>query len=107
MDSLTHFRQKIQKILSEFADKWQHSANTLKVITLFDKEQDHYQVLQMGWEKGQFVFSCMIHIDIIDERIWIQRNTTDTELIPLFVAEGISPSCFAIGFIPVNMQYIH
>lgn len=47
---------------------------------IFDTEHDHYQLLDIGWEKLKRVYNCFIHLDIKDGKIWIQRNMNETDL---------------------------
>ncbi|BDA71284.1 hypothetical protein RIVM261_001810 [Rivularia sp. IAM M-261] len=45
-----------------------------------DTENDHYQLLDIGWEEYNRIYNCFIHIDIKDEKIWIQENMTENDL---------------------------
>jgi hypothetical protein len=46
---------------------------------IFDEKNDHYQLLDVGWQGLKRVYTCFIHLDIKDGKIWIQRNMTETE----------------------------
>jgi hypothetical protein len=36
---------------------------------VMDTEDDHYQLLDVGWEGLKQVYSCFVHIDIKDGKI--------------------------------------
>lgn len=44
------------------------------------------------------VHGCLIHIDIIDGKIWIQRDGTEDGLATEFVKAGISKDRIVLGF---------
>jgi len=40
------------------------SYGDIEIQTLFDTEQDHYQVLGVGWNKKERFYGCSMHLDI-------------------------------------------
>ncbi|NEQ66022.1 MAG: XisI protein, partial [Symploca sp. SIO2D2] len=47
MDTLTQYRQHIKNLLKEYAHRvWD---NRIQAETIFDSEQDHYQLVYVGW----------------------------------------------------------
>jgi len=54
--------------------------------TIFDREKDNYLLYIVGWDAGEIVHGTLIHADIINGKIWIQRDgkedgvATDLEL---------------------------
>ncbi|WP_414752684.1 element excision factor XisI family protein [Anabaena sp. CCY 9910] len=63
MDKLTHYRQLVQNILNHYSEQKPYHGS-IEVETIFDKERDHYQIVNVGWECQNWVNSCIIHIDI-------------------------------------------
>jgi XisI protein len=76
MDKLTQYRQIVRQILTTYAHV-QPSYGEIKRQTIFDTEQDRYQVLNTGWENDRRVYGCLIHLDIQDGKIWIQYDGTE------------------------------
>jgi XisI protein len=71
-----------------------------EVITMpiLDQERDHYQLLDIGWdEAGKRVFQPIIHIDLLDGKIWIQENAMDVDIAKDLVAEGVEPLDIVLG----------
>ncbi|MBD2327599.1 XisI protein [Alkalinema sp. FACHB-956] len=91
------YRQVIQTLLTDYAAR--SSTEAVQCIPLMDGQGDHYQVLDIGWdESGKRIFKPVLHIDIIDNKIWIQENITDLDLDTLLATAGIQPSEIVIGF---------
>jgi XisI protein len=71
-----------------------------EVITMpiLDQERDHYQLLDIGWdEAGKRVFQPIIHIDLLDGKIWIQENAMDVDIAKDLVAAGVEPLDIVLG----------
>jgi hypothetical protein len=71
-----------------------------EVITMpiLDQERDHYQLLDIGWdEAGKRVFQPIIHIDLLDGKIWIQENAMDVDIAKDLVAGGVEPLDIVLG----------
>ncbi|MBH8562807.1 XisI protein [Nostoc sp. CENA67] len=43
----------------------QRNAQEYEVQTIFDEQQDHYQLLYVGWRGNKRDFGCILHLDII------------------------------------------
>jgi len=79
MDRLAKYRQIVRTFLMEYS-KTKPINDDLEIQVLFDTEHDHYQIVELGWDGHNRIYSCPIHLDIRDGKVWIQRNQTD-ELI--------------------------
>jgi hypothetical protein len=97
MEKLTRYRQLVQQMLSEYSKQKPASGN-IEVELIFDTERDRYQVLHLGWEGQDWVHSCIIHIDIKTEKIWLQWNGTEEDIAADLVATGVSKDDIVLGF---------
>ena len=70
-----------------------------------DKENHRYQVITIGWdEDGKFIHDCPMHIDIINDKIWIQRNMTEIDIGKELIDKGVSKSDIVLGFFSPKMR---
>jgi muramidase (phage lysozyme) len=105
MDRIDAYRQIIKHLLSEYA---QHppSYGQIKMETIFDTEQDRYELLAVGWQDTKRVHNSVIHIDIIDDKVWLQHNSTDLRIAEMLVERGIPRDQIVLGFQPeYSRQY--
>jgi hypothetical protein len=70
---------------------------TLQLIV--DKENKHYQIVMMGWQNNEFFHDCPIHLDIIDEKIWIQQNMSEWDFGALLEKEKVPKSDIILGYL--------
>ncbi len=97
MDKLIRYRQLIQEILLEYS-KYKPSHGDIEVESIFDLKRDHYQVMHIGWNKDTFVHGCVIHIDIRNEKVWLQWNSTEDDIAADLVAVGVAKENIVLGF---------
>ncbi|KYC37733.1 XisI protein [Scytonema hofmannii PCC 7110] len=99
MERIEYYRQCIRNLLSEQASM-ENSNPDVECQLVFDKEHDHYQLLDIGWEGLKRVYNCFIHVDIKDSKIWIQRNTTEPDIAQALVKMGVSKEDIVLGLHP-------
>ncbi|BAY97281.1 XisI protein [Tolypothrix tenuis PCC 7101] len=100
MDKLTFYRQCIQELLTEYS-KVPPINEDIEVQRIFDTENEHYQILNVGWDKHRRIYNCVMHLDIKNGKIWIQRNQTDKLLADELVAMGVPKQDIILGLQPV------
>jgi hypothetical protein len=71
MDKLTKYRKIITKVLTDYASI-PYYYGELKAELIISKDENRYLIITSGWENKTRVHACIIHIDIIDDKIWIQ-----------------------------------
>ncbi len=104
MDRLNHYRQIIQQILEDYSSH--RSDDQIESQALFDEKRDHYQVVNLGWENEQRVYGSVIHLDIKNNKIWLQYNGTEIDIAQKLVDLGVPKSDIVLGFqAPYRRQY--
>ncbi|NEP50780.1 MAG: XisI protein [Moorea sp. SIO3C2] len=105
MDKLIQYRRLIQETLEKHS-LVKLANEDIKVYKFFDTQQDHYQVFHAGWQNYRRVFGPLIHIDIIDGKIWIQHDGTEFGVANELVELGIPKNDIVLGFhAPFLRQY--
>lgn len=98
--SIDQYRQYIQNILLEKSQR--SSKNKIfteyEVQTIFDTERDHYQLLSVGWRNNKRNFGCILHLDIKDDKIWIQHDSTDIGIANQLVEMGVPKEDIVLAF---------
>jgi len=97
MDKLEQYRQLIQSLLTEYVAT-PISNGAIESQTVFDTQQDHYQVMNVGWDGHRRVHGCVLHLDIKDGKIWVQHNTTEMRVAHELTARGVPKEDIILGF---------
>jgi hypothetical protein len=102
MDTLTQFRQAIEAILTDYASV-PYAYGDIETETVFDRERDHYLLMNVGWD-GRRVHGALVHIDIRDGKIWIQRDGTERGIAYELEEAGVPKDRIVLGFHEPNAR---
>ena len=98
MEKTTRYQQYIQEILGSYHDS-DKNENSSQII--FDTEHHHYQLLQLGWrDELKRILHIIAHVDIIDGKIWVQRDFTEPSIADQLLAKGVPNTDIVLGFHP-------
>ena len=102
-DRLDIWRDIIERVLTDYA-AIPYSYSQVKKETVFDRAQDRYLILIVGWEGHRYEHGCTVHIDIIDGKIWIQRDGTEDGIALELENAGIPKTSIVLGFKPPEVR---
>jgi hypothetical protein len=103
LEKLQTYRSLVKQLLEQYA-AYKPSYGDIEIQTVFDTEHDHYQVVAIGWHKKERIYGCSIHLDIKDEKIWIQINNTELDIGQDLVESGIPMEDIVVGFHPPYLR---
>jgi hypothetical protein len=104
MDKLGKYRNLIKDLLINYAAPANDNAKELEDQLIFDNERDHYQIMSVGWNNKKRVYFCLLHLDIKNNKIWLQENSTDYDIVEDLVKLGVPNSDVVLGFIPADVR---
>ena len=105
MEKLDFYRHTVQNILTVIADIPYHTPAIVHEA-IFDRVNDRYLVMSVGWKEPTYrLHFCLVHVDIQDRKIWIQRDGTEdgiaydledadipkSDIVLAFHSEGVRP----------------
>ncbi len=97
METLEQDRQIIQKIISEYA-AIPYAHGEIARHSVFDTNRDRYLLMIVGWEEFRQVHGCIIHLEIIEGKIWIHRDGTEDGIASELLQAGIPKERIVLGF---------
>lgn len=100
MEKIEKYRQAVCQLLKAHSAYGDSYDSDIECQLVFDTQGNHYQLLDIGWEGFKRIYNCLIHIDIKDEKIWIQRNMTEADLAEELTQMGISKDNIVLGLHP-------
>ncbi|MBW4634991.1 MAG: XisI protein [Iphinoe sp. HA4291-MV1] len=105
MEKIERYRTYIQQLLSEYA-KLGSSDNQVETELIFDIERDHYQIVYTGWKNRRSMYGCVLHLDIKNDKIWIQHDGTEIGIADELVKLGVPKEDIVLAFHePLVRQY--
>jgi hypothetical protein len=103
MDKIDQYEKFILEILNEYTKVRYVNLNAENQL-IADKENHRYQVVTIGWDNDKFVHDCVMHMDIINGKIWIQQNMTEIDLGEELGKKGVPKSEIVLGFFSPKMR---
>ena len=96
-------RQLIQAVLKENA-RIPFSYGDTQIQTIFDRENDHYLLMLVGWDGIRRDHGCLVHVDIVDGKFWIQRDGTEHGIARELVDAGMPKDRIVLAFKSPEMR---
>lgn len=105
MATVEKLRKSVHQLMKEYADS-RMTTGDVETQLLADKENDHYQLVNVGWENGRRIYGCVLHIDIKGDKVWIQHNNTENYVAEELVGLGVPKENIVLGFYsPFSRQF--
>ena len=97
MDRTEQYRLIVRSLIEEYAS-YKPSRGQIETDTIIDRDKDHYEVMHVGWDKARRVQGSVVHIDIINGKVWVQHDGTTQPIAEELVAAGIPREDILLGF---------
>ena len=103
MDTLDTYRQIIETTLREYASV-PYAYGDIHTEVVVDRANDHYLLVNVGWNKDRRVHGSLVHIDIANGKVWIQRDGTEHGIATDLTSAGIPKERIVLGFRPPEVR---
>ena len=97
MGTLSHYRKTICDVLSGHMVA-NYAVGEIEKEMVIDEKNDRYIVMMIGWEGPRRVHGALLHVDIIDGKIWIHRDGTEDGIAGELEEAGVPKSDIVLGF---------
>ena len=103
MDTLDTYRQIIEEVLTAYT-RIPYAHGDIQTEAVFDRANDRYLLINVGWNNGSRVHGSLVHIDIIDGKLWIQRDGLEEGVATEFIAAGVPRERMVLAFHPPEIR---
>jgi XisI protein len=101
MERIAILQKAILDVYEEYATYLRGSNySSVNYQLIIDEKNRHYQLIAVGWENDNRIFSIIFQSDIIDDKIWIQEDNTEDGLAALIGEKGISKKEIVLAYFP-------
>ena len=100
MDELNKYRSAIKQVLREYANlsTSENIDKSIRYKAVFDSDSDTYLLLSIGWLGKRRIHSCLINVEIIGDKVWLQYDGTNAEIALDLENAGIPKEKIVLGF---------
>ena len=102
MENLNELRETVEKVLLEWADFIKprtappNQDNQPEVV--FDRSRDRYVLFDVGWQGERRMYSLIAHLDIINGKVWIQKDNTEEGVATDLEKYGVPKNKIVLAF---------
>jgi hypothetical protein len=97
MDKLSHYRDIVKQVLAQHAE-YVPSHGQIETIPIFDERNEHYLLLDLGWDRTGRVYSTVLHVRLRDDKVWVEKDGTETGIAQELLEAGVPKEDIVLGF---------
>lgn len=97
MDTVASYSQIVQQVLTAYAKLVNPKGESNRSL-IFDTASDHYLYLIAEWRGEKRLYGITLHIDIIEGKIWIQRDGTEDGIIDDLLVAGVPKDHIVLAY---------
>lgn len=99
MGKIDSYTEKIIQVLQQHEDfrpigDWVEYENQV----IIDRDNLHFQLLRVGWKELERTHHCVVHIDIKNNKVWIQEDRTEIGIANELMEIGIPKEDIVLAF---------
>ncbi|MEO1094074.1 MAG: element excision factor XisI family protein [Cyanobacteria bacterium J06638_28] len=89
MDSVTQLSNVVKEVINRYA-QLKPSHGDIRLDTVFDDEQKHYALMQVGWDRQRRVRGNLIYITLRGDRVIVEYDGMECGIVQELIASGIA-----------------
>jgi hypothetical protein len=97
METTARDRDIVMQVIQRYA-QFKPSHGDIRLDTVFDKDQDRFALMQVGWDRGRRVRGNLIYITLYDGKVWVEYDGMEQGIIQDLITAGISPERIVLAF---------
>jgi hypothetical protein len=103
--ALSSLQIAVRAVLEQIAQPSSHQTYFEQEFVL-DDTGGHYLILHVGWNDFERTYAVVVHIDIKDNFVWVQRANTNYNVVQALLDQGIPKNRVVLGFhTPFKRQF--
>ncbi len=91
------YQSVIEQVLQDYAE-FLGSDDHVQLEFVFDRDRDRYLLIETGWHHDDRIYNVLIHINLINGKLWIQKDGTEEGVAEDLVAAGVPNDRIVLGF---------
>lgn len=103
MDKLNRYREIVKHIVQEYGS-WFPKNGNVQTEVVINSDIDHYEVVRVGWEGERRIHHASIHLDIINDKVWIQDDRTNRPVADALLEAGVPSEDIVLAFHPPEVR---
>ena len=95
---MNRFSDTILAVFTEFAEARRDAVGGLDYEIIADNAQLRYQLVLLGWRGKERIYHVIFHVDVINDKVWIQEDNTEIGLANLLTEKGCAKQDIVLAY---------
>lgn len=102
-DKVRRYAEAARAVLEEWCEIPNLEAG-IRDRAFIDEAHGRFAVISEGWERGERIHHVVIDLEIIDGKVWVQADNTDSAVARKLEARGVAKTDIVLGFRPPDLR---
>ena len=98
MDFAPQHQTIVKQVIQRYA-QFKPSHGDIRLDTVFDDQQQHYALMQVGWDRGRRIRDNLIYITLNNGKGWIEYDGMEQGITQALVTAGIPLEQIVLAFL--------
>ena len=103
MDRVEERKQLIKRILQEVYEYFSE-VKDVRIEFVCDDTLGHYAIIQVGRLQGRRIHCTVAHVDVTENRVYVECNRTDIDVVEMIQKAGVPDSEIVLGWHPPHLR---
>ncbi|EDX73634.1 XisI protein [Coleofasciculus chthonoplastes PCC 7420] len=103
MATIEEYRQIIQGELKEYTEI-PYAYGDLRCRLIVSEDRNNFLLITQGWEGEVQMHGCLVHVEVIGDKVWIHRDGLEDGIANDLVRAGIPKGHIVLGFHPPEVR---
>jgi hypothetical protein len=103
MDPMKEYRAIVKDVVLLYAS-YKPAYGDIETEAVMDDERGHYEVVRVGWRGDERVHGSVIHLDLVEDKVWVQHDGTNWPVAEELERRGIPRDRIVLGFHPPHVR---
>jgi hypothetical protein len=99
MDKLEDYRDIVERILDAH-HQIPYGYGEVESKFIIDRDRNNFVLMCAGWQGKQRIHGVVVHVEMIDGKIWIHRDGIEDGITDELVAAGVPKDKIVLAFHP-------
>jgi XisI protein len=98
MDKVVDYKKIARQIIEQYAVEEQSSPSEVETAVITDDQHGHYLLLSIGWQDNRRTYFPFLHLDVKDNKIFIEKNLTELSVAKELERMGVAKHDIVLAF---------
>ena len=92
----------VKSLLTEYLKDTHQEVDSkdIEFKLIADDTSHNYQIIALGWKGLSRFYNLLLHVEIIDDKIWIQEDKMENSFAEQLLEKGVSKKQIVLAYFP-------